>query len=726
MFEKILSLEITPRMQQVRTEIMRHPVATATDTYSDLFYPLYSGDRWLTKAWLEGWINGAGEATTQLRAAHAEAYALDHSEPVIGSYDLIAGQPYFPTLSQEEMQQMHRMAAEFRTYVTNRTRGRDDHVSMDFYKLLKVGVRGLLREIREYRDALDLESPETLAESVEKLEFYTACEMELEALLRLQQRYAAKARELAYAAEKPEQAANYLELAAVLDKVPAEPAATFREAIQSVHFYTFSAMGLYVAGHPDRYLLEYYRRDIANGTLTVEFAQELVDNYCMLFSTYVFSRAACSIMLSGSNAAGEHVDNALTAHFLRSISHVNRPDPNYSYALSSNPDPELFAFALKMIAEGYTHPSFYNDDGIIRSLKQHGIPEDEACEYTNTSCSEITICGKTRAWTTSPFVNLMEVFYTALHNGKRYSDTEALFQGFKEELFKTVERECAIRHFWYLEKKRNGGSDPARISCLVDDCLSRGKSICAGGARYNPLMPSFVGLGNVTESLITCDQLVFRSHEYTLQDLTAIVDNDYKDHEEVRQRIIRKLPHYGNADPTADHYATKVADSLLECCEKFSNFWGNKQVPGAFAYMAHSYMGNRPGADGRHAGTPLGNCPGPVNAFDVNGVTSSLLSSSTWDQTAFLGGITMNIKLTRKIMNDAGFERLKALILTFFARNGKQLQINCVQPETLKEAQQHPEEYQNLMVRVGGYSEYFVRLDEKLQSEIINRAEFSI
>ena len=128
MFEKILSLEITPRMQQVRTEIMRHPVATATDTYSDLFYPLYSGDRWLTKAWLEGWINGAGEATTQLRAAHAEAYALDHSEPVIGSYDLIAGQPYFPTLSQEEMQQMHRMAAEFRTYVTSRTRGRDDHV----------------------------------------------------------------------------------------------------------------------------------------------------------------------------------------------------------------------------------------------------------------------------------------------------------------------------------------------------------------------------------------------------------------------------------------------------------------------------------------------------------------------------------------------------------------------------------------------------------------------
>lgn len=166
MFETILSLEITPRMQQVRTEIMQHPVATATDTYNDPFYPLYSGDRWLTRAWLDGWIKGAGEATTQLRAAYAEAYALDHSEPVIGSHDLIAGQPYFPTLSPEEMQQMHRMAAEFRTYVTSRTRGRDDHISMDFPKLLKMGVRGLLREIRAYRDALDLKNPSTLAENV--------------------------------------------------------------------------------------------------------------------------------------------------------------------------------------------------------------------------------------------------------------------------------------------------------------------------------------------------------------------------------------------------------------------------------------------------------------------------------------------------------------------------------------------------------------------------------
>ena len=256
MYEKIFALSETERMKKIRANILRHPVANARNVYENPDYPLYySGDRWLTRTFLEGWKQNIDQPTTLLRRAYAEAYALDHSEPVLFEEDLIAGQLDLHPLSADEKAELYAMAREFERYAPNLKSGRHDHICLDFPKLLRGGVNGLLAEIRERRAALDLNDPETIAENTEKEEFYHGCEVELEALLRYARRYAAKAREMAGCAKDSADAENLRMVAETLDRVPANPARTFREALQSVHFYVFNLFGLYPGGRPDRYLL---------------------------------------------------------------------------------------------------------------------------------------------------------------------------------------------------------------------------------------------------------------------------------------------------------------------------------------------------------------------------------------------------------------------------------------------------------------------------------------
>ena len=732
MFESIFALQITDRIKKVRQNVLKHPVAVSmldtksgkeSETRQD--YPGYfCAARRITKQIIDGWILGRNQPTLMLRRAFTEAYALDHSAPVIYPEDLIAGQLDMHKLNDQEREELAGMAAEFVRYVPE-AKGRQSHIALDFPKLLRVGVNGLLKEIREKRSQLDLNDPETIEGNIERDEFYQACEMELEALLRYAKRYAEKAREMSRTEQSPENAENLRVVADILDRVPAEPARSFREALQSIHFYTFNLFGLYPAGRPDQYLLPFYEHDIAEGSLTIELAQELVDNYCLLFSTYTYSSLATSFMLAGTDSEGKPVGNAVTAHFLRSILHVNRPDPNYAYAVTSDPDPELFSFAVKNVAAGSSHPSFYNDEGIVRELQAQGAAPEDSHLYCNTTCSEITICGKTSAWTTCPYVNCVNILDSVLHNGKEYRTFQDLLNGFKDALFQKTEENRKLFNLYYLDNRRAGSTDAFRVSCLIEGCIEQGKTIWNRGAKYNPLMPSYIGVSNTAEALSTYDILVYRNKEYSQRELTEIVDADYAGHEDLRLRIIRKLPHYGNADANADSYMQRVTDMILEACKGKWNYRGGKIIPGAFPYLMHATSHERklPSADGRRHGDILANCPGPLNGFDRNGPTAMLFSSSSWCQVKFLGGVTMNMRLPKNLMNEAGISNIESLILGFFARDGKQLQINCIDAEELERAKENPDEYGNLIVRVGGYSDFFTRLNPYLQEDVIQRTK---
>lgn len=725
MYERIFALPCSERIQNLRTEVVDHPVSKAVNTYSEPYWPLhYSGDRWLSPLFLEGWVKFKNQPTTILRRARAEAYQLENARPIIGENELIVGLLDFRELPEDDYEKFIQAANAFKEMSPNLRIGRTDHICLDYPKLLRVGVNGLIREIEEKQAALDLNHPDTIAENTEKTEFYTGALIELKALLELARRYSETALEMAKTAT-PRRAAELAEIAEIMKYVPASPARTFREAVQSVHFYTFNLFGLYPGGRPDRYLRPFYEADLEAGRLTLEQAQDIVDNYCLFFSTYVFMRAACGVMLAGSDAQGNPVGNAVTAHFLHSIPHVRRPDPNYSYAVSPDPDPELFGYATKLIAAGESHPSFYNDRAIIASLTRQGVQPEDAPEFINTTCAEITICGRSSQWTTMPYINCFEVFNAALHSGKEFTSVNDLLNEFEHTLNARLDEQQALYNLHYLERRRNG-AEPLRVSCLIDDCLATGRSIWNNGARYNAQLPSFTGTSNITEAVSTINELVFRSREYTLRGLTEIVDSDYRGHEDLRLRIINTLPHYGNGNPEVDSFMVRIMDIVRKACADRYNYRGSKWLPGAFPYMTHVSAGYLPGADGRKAGTPLASCPGPLNGFDRHGPTTSLLSSSTWDQSDFLGGITMNLRFTQSQMSAAGPETIGALIRTFFSRNGMQLQINTVDAATLEDAMKHPENYADLLVRIGGYSDLFVNQTEKLQREIITRTAFEV
>ncbi len=220
----------------------------------------------------------------------------------------------------------------------------------------------------------------------------------------------AEAHELAQNAAEPRKSELLPHLGdSILSVVPAKPATSFYEAVQSVHFYIFNMFGLYPLGRPDRYLLPYYERDIKNGRLTREFAQELVDNLCLGVSGYVFSRAACGFIVGGSDKNGELVENDLTYMFLTALHHIRMPDPNGALAVNSKTSKEILSYAADILGEGTTHPAIYNDEAIIKGLLSYGIPLADACDYIHTTCAEISICAKSRMYTTSVTVNMPQV-----------------------------------------------------------------------------------------------------------------------------------------------------------------------------------------------------------------------------------------------------------------------------------------------------------------------------
>ena len=280
----------------------------------------------------------------------------------------------------------------------------------------------------------------------------------------------------------------------------------------------------------------------------------------------------------------------------------------------------------------------------------------------------------------------------------------------------------------YMLERSRIGAESFRVSCLINDCIKRGKSIWGGGAVYNVIEPSFFGVSNTAEAISTYDHLVFKNKEMTQDQLTEIVDQNYEGHEILRLRIINQLPHYGNANMEADSYMQKLTAILQEVCKGRFNIWGGPVVPGAFPYMMHSNESDcrRPSADGRKAGDTLASCPGPLNGYDRNGPTASLYSSSCWRQTDFLGGITMNLRFQKTEIVAAGADRLGCLIRGFFQRGGKQLQINVMDADELKDALIRPEKYKDLIVRVGGYSEFFNRLSDRLKKDVIQRTEMQV
>jgi trans-4-hydroxy-L-proline dehydratase len=662
----------------------------------------------------EGWAEAACQPTTRLRRSASRAYRLEHDAVVINDHELIVGCPDLSELTESEqgrLAELSEMAQQFMP----QARGIYDHMAMDYEKLIEVGVDGLIAEIEQRRQGLNLQLPENIS----KDEFYRGCLLELHALLGLANRYVEHARSLAEDAP-PERARELREIADILTKVPARPAETFREALQSIHFYTFMLWGDYQLGRPDQYLIDLYRADVAAGRLTTESALELIDCFCLLYSAYHPRGSAVGFMVGGRDGGGQAVHNELTYLFVQSIAHTRLAYPGIGLCVHEETPDDLLELAVDMLVKGYSHPAIFNDAAITRGLMDLGMPARDARNYVHSSCVEITPCGQSGSWVFSPTINTPALLLEVMRDNAECDGVAQLLAAYERALRVRVLAEVHNQKLLQLERSRNG-TDSLLSSCLVNDCLKAGKSVDEGGANYNFTMPTFLGLANLVDSFAALQTLVFDEQELTLGDFYQILMDDFAENSVLHKRIVNRVPHFGNNEPQTDALMRTVTEMIRRSCEGIVNLFGARAIPGAYSYLEHVTQGKQTPAtpDGRRAHTPLAAASSPVQGADVSGPAASVLSSTCWNQLPFMGGVAINFKF--QPMGSATRSSMKAVIKTVIARGGLQLQVNCVSTETLLDARENPQNHRDLVVRIGGYSDFFTSLSPEMQDEIVRR-----
>lgn len=664
--------------------------------------------------YFEGWCRSCWSTdTARIRKSAAEAYMLENTRPVIIPGELIVGQPDFTPFSEDE-QKRYDECLKYQ-HIMPPQRGRADHLALDYKLLLDKGITGIIALLDSEIEKIDFSD----GSQAERYEFLYCCKIELTGLLKLAEAYAEAAKQAADKAEG-EQRREYLELYEVLNQVPAHPAQSFREALQSIHMFTWSLYGIYSYGKPDLYLLPYYRHDIESGVLTPESAQELIDCFFLQSIPNMSSWAAEGLMLSGRDSDGVRVENELTWAFLNAIEHTRLPDPNIGFCVTEETSDEILLYASRLIADGCCQPQIWNSDEVTRSMLSYGFDKSAANMFTLSTCVETTPIGRSGISITSPYINLLKIFLSALENTADSADFEQLFAAFTAEMREAFHKCMLQENLWQLERGRNG-TDPMRISVLIHSCIEKGCSNDSGGADYNQLEPNILGMQNVSESLNIIKTLVFEQRLLSLAELKKALKENFDGHGELLLYIRNKTAHFGTGDRQANEIAKRVADSVLAAFEGMTTVRGAKVIPGAFSYREHEIQGRSTPAspDGRTAGMPLNDGSCPVQGYDDKGPTLSVASTASWEPSRFLGGTSVNVKINKNVAP----EKIASFIKGYLKTHGSQLQFNIVDADTLLEAQKNPEKYRDLLVRIGGYSDFFVTIPKTLQDEIISRSQ---
>ncbi len=663
--------------------------------------------------YLEGWEKSARSTdTVRIRRSAAEKYMLENTIPVIVPGELIVGQPCFDEfLPDEEKRYAEYLKQEA---MMPPKRGQADHLALDYTLLLEKGVSGIIDVLNSEIEKIDFCD----GSMAERYEFLYCCKTELEGLLTMSRSYAAKSKELANNASGDEKK-EYEELYEVLSQVPEKPARTFREALQSIHMFTWSLYGIYSYGKPDVYLLPYYKNDIEKGILTPEKAQELCDCFYLQTIPNMSSWAAEGLMLGGRDENGAKVENELTWHFLRAIEHTHLPDPNVGFCVTEETGEDILNYVAKLITDGHCQPQIWNSDEVTRSMIKNGFDKKAANLFTLTTCVEVTPIGCS-GMSLDPYINLLKIFLAAFDKCDNSFSFENIFECFEKEVREEFKKIMLQQNLWQIERSRNS-TDPMRISVLIHDCIKRGKSNDSGGAIYNQIAPDILGMQNTAESLNVIKRLVFEQKAVTVEELKDALSKNYEGYEELLLKIRNKTVHFGTGDSVSNAIAKRVADLMIDVFKPMTTVRGAKVIPGAFSYREHDFQGRATPAspDGRKAGAPLNDGSCPVQGYDNLGPTLSVMSTVSWEPSRFLGGISVNVKINKGIRP----EKIAAFIKGYLKIHGMQLQFNIVDADTLLNAKKNPEMYKDLLVRIGGYSDFFVTLSENLQNEIISRSQ---
>jgi formate C-acetyltransferase len=624
-------------------------------------------------------------------------------------------------------------------------------------KIYRLGFLDFKKRIQQTADNLDFYND---AGAFAKREELKAMAIAADALINLAERYAAKLEELAAVENDAERASELKNMVAICRHVPARAPRTFWEALQ---YYWFVHLGVIIELNPwdsfnpgrlDQRLLPFYRRDIENGLLTPERARELLQLFWIKFNNQpappkvgVTAQESntytdfCLINLGGVTETGEDASNELTYLILDVIEEMHLLQPSSMVQISKKSPDRLLLRALKIIRTGYGQPSLFNADAIVAEMLRQGKSIQDARNGGASGCVETGAFGK-EAYILTGYFNLVKVLEITLHNGidprtgRRIgleSGDPLTFQNF-EELYEAFNKQLA----YFIDIKIKGNLAIERLwaellpapflSILIDDCIVRGKDYNDGGARYNTSYIQGVGLGTITDSLAAIKYHIYDKRSMTMAEMLEALDANFEGRESIQDRLWNQTPKYGNDDDYADDVMRRVFESYFSLIDGRPNTRGGHFRVNLLPTTCHIYFGGVVGAtpDGRRCGEPLSEGISPVQGADRKGPTAALRSAAKIDHLR-TGGTSLNQKFAPQAMvGDENLAKIACLIRAYFALDGHHIQYNVVTAETLRKAQETPDKYRDLIVRVAGYSDYYVDLGLSLQNEIIRRTEHDL
>ena len=621
-------------------------------------------------------------------------------------------------------------------------------------KIYKKGMIDFIKDIRDRISNLDfLNDPMAL----DKREELKAMEITADALITFAKRHSEKLRTLVDEAISAGRQRELEKMAALCERVPANAPQTFWEALQ---YYWFVHIGVITELNPwdsfnpgrlDQHLYPFYRKEIDSGELTEEKARELLQAFWIKFNNQpapskvgVTAKESSTytdfalINVGGMKEDGSDAANELSYLILDVVEEMRILQPSSMVQLSKkNPD-QLIKRAIKIIKTGFGQPSIFNSDAIVQELTRQDKSLEDARNGGASGCVEAGAFGK-ESYILTGYFNLTKILELTLNNGIDPRTGKQLglktgnavdFKSFDKMM--TAFRE-QLNHFINIKIEGNNIIEriyarylPAPfLSILIDDCIQNGMDYHAGGARYNTSYIQGVGLGSITDALTSLKYNVFDEKRLSMVEILNVLKNNFKDGEDIRKMLVNETPKYGNDNDYADDTAREVFQIFFDAVDERPNTKGGSHRINMLPTTSHVYFGSVIGAmpDGRKAYEPLSEGISPVQGADRHGPTAVLKSAAKIDHIK-TGGTLLNQKFTPQLLSDeTGITKLAHLIRAYFRMDGHHIQFNVVTAETLRKAQDKPEKHRDLIVRVAGYSDYFVDLSEQLQNEIILRTE---
>jgi len=609
-----------------------------------------------------------------------------------------------------------------------------------------------------------------IQKSIEKLNFFNdpdafakreqlkAMDITADSIISYAMRHSEKALKLAEKESNPIRKEELEKIAEVCSNIPANAPKTFWEALQHYWFIhlgvitEYNTWDAFNPGRLDQHLYPFYMKDISDGTLTKEGAVELLQAFWIKFNNQpappkvgVTAEESgtytdfCNINLGGLKEDGSNGVNELSYVLLDVIEDMRILQPSSNVQISEKTPEDFIKRALKIVKTGFGQPSVFNADAIVQELTRQGKSLLDARNGGASGCVETGAFGK-EAYILTGYFNLVKILEITLHNGNDPFTSKQVgiktgdptsFKTF-DELLKAYTKQ--IKHFVDIKIKGNliieriWAQNPSPfLSIIIDDCIRNGKDYNDGGAKYNTSYIQIVGMGSITDCLTSLKYNIYDNDNYTMEKMLEVLKNDFEDFEEIRQKLISRTPKYGNDKEYADLITQQIFEIVYNAVDGRPNTRGGVHRINLLPTTVHIYFGRVTGAtpDGRKAFTPLSEGISPVQGMDINGPTSVINSASKIDHFR-TGGTLLNQKFSPKFFSTkSGISNVVHLIRSYFKMGGHHIQFNVVSANKLRDAQANPSLYQNLIVRVAGYSDYYNNLGKALQDEIISRTEQS-